>query len=110
MRRSSLQTQLGYKFYLRYGKQYVELEHYELNPLWQKSLEKKGRIFSVRYVLVLLLAGVCLVGVYAVLPHLAAEVLLGFFCGVYITINLTHLNNIFNTYPHYSVKLPSGLG
>lgn len=103
----ALLTQVGYKVYLRYGKQYVEYEHLELNPYWQEDVEKKGRMLSLRYLGLFAFKAAVLVGTYAVLPRLFVEVLVGLQCGTFLPIVLIHVNNLI--YYPISSRIPGGM-
>jgi len=87
-------THVGYGSYLRHYKAHIESEHYELNPIWQKDVEERGKIFSRRYLVfvVILCAWLGLAYTFPLRPVVAVGT--GLFCGIFLPVDLDHLNNL----------------
>lgn len=97
-----LLTVVGYRFYKKYYAAILDVEHYELNPFWQKSVERM-RLFDWRHLLFLTALCFWLWRQYIQLvrePNIAGasdllETSLGFIIFLYLIINLGHLTNIY---------------
>ena len=97
-----LLTVVGYRLYKKYYTAFVAVEHYELNPFWQKSVQRM-RPFDWRHLSFLVALCTWLwYQFYLIVSEPVAigssdllEMSLGFILFLYLIINMGHLTNIY---------------
>ncbi len=75
--------------------EHFKVEHYELNPLWQKAISRKRLVNPRHIVLTLLVSGLlALMFQFELLPDAFAEGTMGFLFVIFGTVIGRHLSNI----------------
>ena len=86
-------TLLGQKYYKKYLQKYIQIESYELNPIFQDSIEK--RKYDLRHVIgVILILAFILFLFYFEEKKIGYEFIVGFAIILYINVVSQHLRNI----------------
>ncbi|MFX1513265.1 MAG: hypothetical protein ACFFCQ_11820 [Promethearchaeota archaeon] len=89
-------TLLGYSLYKKYSSSKLEFEHYELNPLWQQSIQKFKKLNPIHIFFVL--TSLFLVSLVWIIDLQPFQFFIGIIVIPYLIVNLQHLGNILNFY------------